>query len=86
MLIYILIWAAVVSLVTFILYGADKHFAKVRKRRIPEAVLLTLSLIGGGVGGLSAMLLFRHKTKHFYFYVANVLGIMLFAALAIFFK
>ena len=69
-----LIVFAIVSGVNFILYGIDKLKAKLGAWRIPEVVLLTFSILGGGLGGTLAMLLFRHKTRHWYFTVINVLG------------
>ena len=83
MLKFILIWASVSSVLAFAFYGIDKMLAKAHGRRIPEAVLLTLSLLGGGVGGLFAMLLFRHKTKRAYFYAANIFGVIIIAVLAV---
>ena len=60
---------AIISLITFILYGVDKRRAKRGKWRIPERVLIGFSLLGGGVGGWLGMKLFRHKTRHWYFVV-----------------
>lgn len=74
---YYLICLLLINLVTFILYGTDKHRAKRNAWRIPEKSLLGFSLLGGAVGGLLAMQLFRHKTRHRYFYFINVLGILL---------
>ena len=68
---------AILSLITFALYGVDKLLAKTGARRIPERVLLGFSLLGGGVGGALAMMLFRHKTKHLYFVFLNAVGIAL---------
>ncbi len=68
---------AVISLMTFLLYAIDKYKARHGMWRIPERVLLHFSILGGGIGGLAAMLLFRHKTRHIYFTVANILGIIL---------
>ena len=65
----------VVSLITFLLYGVDKYKAKRKKWRIPEKVLLGCSLCCGAIGGLAAMSLFRHKTKHNHFWVANIIGL-----------
>ncbi len=48
--------------------GADKNFAKKNKRRIPEANLFLVSLLGGSLGGFIGMKLFRHKTKKPAFY------------------
>ena len=58
-----------VSLILFILMGADKHKAKAHKRRIPEKTLFLFCLLGGAPGGTAGMYLFRHKTKHWYFAV-----------------
>ena len=66
---------AFVSLIVFILYGADKSKARRRAWRIPERVLLGFSFFGGAVGGLLGMNLFRHKTKHWYFWAVNFLGL-----------
>lgn len=66
----------IVSFVTFVLYGLDKYKAKRKLWRIPEKVLIGCSLLGGAIGGLAAMSLFRHKTKHNYFWVANIIGLV----------
>ena len=67
---------AAISLITFFLYAADKSKAKRRAWRIPEKVLLGFSFLGGAVGGLCGMNLFRHKTKHWYFWAVNVIGLI----------
>ncbi|MBR5059381.1 MAG: DUF1294 domain-containing protein [Clostridia bacterium] len=70
-----LIFVFAVSVVTFVLYGLDKHLAINGKRRISEMTLLVLGILGGAAGGLLAMQHFRHKTKHKYFYVVNFIGL-----------
>lgn len=52
-----------INIITFFLFGIDKWKAKHKKWRIPEKTLLFSSLIGGSVGGMIAMRLFRHKTQ-----------------------
>ena len=69
------------SAVSFFLYGIDKWKAKRGAWRISEKALLLWGFACGSVGALAAMQLFRHKTKHFYFYVVNVLGLILQLAL-----
>lgn len=64
---YLLWYLAAVNLVTLALYGIDKARARRGKWRIPEKTLLLLPLLGGSVGALAGMHLFRHKTKHWYF-------------------
>lgn len=58
------IYLIVINIVTFLVYGIDKHKAKRGKWRIPENMLLTLAVVGGSIGALLGMLAFRHKTKH----------------------
>ena len=57
------------SLVLFFVMGHDKALSKTHKRRVPEATLFTLALLGGGLGGVLGMQIFRHKTKHMQFVV-----------------
>lgn len=60
----ILIWyLAVINLITWIAYGVDKGRARAGKWRIPERTLLLMTLIGGSLGAMAGMILFRHKTK-----------------------
>ncbi len=66
---------AVISLIAFFLYASDKAKAKRGAWRIPEKVLLGFSFFGGAVGGTLAMFLFRHKTRHWYFWAVNFLGL-----------
>ena len=52
---------------TFTVYGVDKAKARRGAWRVPEKTLFLLPLLGGSVGALLGMLVFRHKTKHWYF-------------------
>lgn len=56
-----------VNLLGFALMGIDKHKAKKRAFRIPEATLFLIALIGGSIGSIIGMHAFRHKTRHWYF-------------------
>lgn len=51
------------SLLTFALFGLDKHRAVYDKRRIPEALLLVAAALGGAFGALCGMIFFNHKTE-----------------------
>jgi uncharacterized membrane protein YsdA (DUF1294 family) len=53
-----------INLFSFIIMGYDKRMAKQRKRRIPERHLFFYGFIGGALGTLVAMRMFRHKTQH----------------------
>ena len=52
---------------TFTVYGVDKAKARRGAWRVPEKTLFLLPLLGCSVGALLGMLVFRHKTKHWYF-------------------
>ena len=63
-----LLWyLAAVNVVTFTVYGIDKRKARRGAWRIPEKTLFLLPLLGGSVGALLGMKVFRHTTKHWYF-------------------
>ena len=74
MLIAVLVEYAVVP-DSFITYGVDKGKSIERAWRVPEKVLLGMGLLGGSAG-VVAMNIFRHKTKHWYFWVVNVIGLI----------
>lgn len=42
----------------------DKQKARKNKWRIRESTLLLSAILGGSIGALAGMYLFRHKTKH----------------------
>lgn len=64
----VLIYLAAVNVLTFFAYGGDKLRAKMDGvRRTPEKTLLGLAVIGGSLGALLGMHVFRHKTRHWYF-------------------
>ena len=63
----LLVWLAVINLLTSIVYGADKRRARKGKWRVPEKTLFLLPLLGGSIGALLGMRVFHHKTKHWYF-------------------
>lgn len=56
--------------------GIDKFCAILNIWRIKEATLLVLSLIGGGIGGFLAMLIFHHKIRKYYFMIVFMLSII----------
>ena len=59
----LLIYLEMVNLLALAMFGLDKHRARVRRERIPEAALLALAIVGGSIGALAGMYLFHHKTR-----------------------
>ena len=60
----LLYYLIVINIVTFVVYGIDKLKAKQGSWRISEATLLILAVIGGSIGALLGMKVWRHKTMH----------------------
>ena len=52
-----------VNILTFLIYGADKWKAQRNRWRIPEDTLIWMAIVGGSIGALLAMYLFRHKIR-----------------------
>jgi len=53
----------VINIFTFLLFGFDKLKAKNKGFRVPEFILILLSLFFGGVGAILGMVVFNHKTS-----------------------
>lgn len=58
------VWLILTNLFGFIQMFADKRRAQRDKWRIPEKQLFLVAAIGGSVGSILGMQVFRHKTKH----------------------
>ena len=80
-------WLILINIVTFVVFGLDKLLAKHPRfrQRVPEKNLLLLAVVGGSVGALLGMLVFRHKTLHRVFRVGVpvILAVQLLLAAAI---
>ena len=61
---YLQPYLLIVNAVALVLMLVDKHKAKKKQWRIPEATLLTFAALGGSIGILMGMYIFRHKTMH----------------------
>ena len=85
---YFLVYLCVITLISLITVKVDKVKAVKSKRRISEAALMTLAIIGGSIGVYLGMYLFHHKTKKIKFYlgvpfIIIVQGIIAFVLLRI---
>ncbi len=64
---FLIIYFVIMNIVGFAIMGIDKRKAIKRTFRIPEATLFIVALIGGSIGSILGMHVFRHKTRHWYF-------------------
>ena len=63
------IYLSLINALALLLMLADKQRAKKLRWRIPESVLLASAALGGSLGALLGMWLFRHKTRKAKFFV-----------------
>lgn len=63
------VYLVIINLLSLFLMAEDKRRARRHLWRIPERTLFAAALVGGSVGALLSMYLFRHKTRHWYFVV-----------------
>lgn len=82
----LLVYILFINVVALIMYGLDKYKAVHSAWRISERVLLLVALVGGAMGALIGMYLFRHKTRHarFVVFVPLFLVVQLFLAYLLF--
>ncbi|MBC9824869.1 DUF1294 domain-containing protein [Carnobacterium inhibens] len=76
-MIFLWIYLLLCNSLLFVLMRVDKQKAIKHQWRIPEKTLLFLDLIGGGIGGILGMRLFRHKTTKISFKFTFALGTLL---------
>lgn len=66
----------IINIIEFILMGLDKLFSIKKMYRIPEIVLLIIPFLGGSIGGILGMYIFRHKTKKLKFNLLFTLSLI----------
>ena len=59
----ILVYIIVINLAAYAIMGIDKLKAKKGQWRVREGALMLISLLGGAIGTLLGMVVFRHKTN-----------------------
>ncbi len=59
----IIIYFIILNILGFALMGIDKRKAIKHLWRIPESVLFIVAIIGGSIGSILGMQVFRHKTR-----------------------
>lgn len=81
----IIIYLITINILGFLLMYIDKQKAKKGAWRIPEKTLFIVTTLGGGIGTIAGMYLFRHKTQKLNFVVGLPLITILEILLVIYF-
>ena len=86
----VLLYLLIINIIGFLAMFVDKQKAKHGSWRIPEKTLFLITAIGGGIGTIIGMYLFRHKTKKLAFTIGLpvllILDVVLVIYLIIVFK
>lgn len=81
-----IVYLIILNLAGILSMGMDKQRAKKGAWRIPEHTLFLIALLGGSLGSILGMQLFRHKTRHKQFVIGMpviaILQIVLFVVLS----
>ena len=64
---FLITYLVLVNAAALLLMLTDKKKARRGSRRIPERTLIGVAVIGGSIGAILGMYLFRHKTRHLKF-------------------
>ena len=81
----IIIYLLSINILTFVAMWWDKHEAKLGDWRISEKALFLLVILGGGIGGIFGMYIFRHKTRKWYFKIGFPIILIIEIILGIYF-
>lgn len=64
---YVILYFLIINCLGLGAMALDKYKAERAHWRIPEKTLFMITFLGGGIGTVFGMYLFRHKTKKLYF-------------------
>ena len=65
----IIIYFIIINIIGFLAMFIDKQKAKKGKWRIPEKTLFIITALGGGIGTIAGMYIFKHKTQKIAFVI-----------------
>lgn len=82
---YLFIYLGIINAAAFLLMLADKQKARKNAWRIRESTLLLTAALGGSLGALAGMHLFRHKTRHGKFFIGIPVMFALHCLILVFF-
>ena len=63
----LIVFIIIINIVSFVMMGIDKKKAEKHKWRIKESTLFLVAILGGSLGSILGMQMYRHKTKHLTF-------------------
>ena len=78
----IIIYLVVINIIGFLAMWIDKKKAEKGRWRIQEKTLFMITVLGGGIGTISGMYTFRHKTQKLAFTI-GLPGILILEIVAI---
>lgn len=81
----IILYLISINAVSTLMYVIDKHKAQKGKWRTTEFSLIMIAYLGGSIGALIGMYIFRHKTKHIKFRILVPLAFLIHIGIAIWF-
>jgi len=82
--VFVFAYLVLISLISLIFFSLDKSKAKRNKRRIPEATLHILELLGGVFVILPWMYVIRHKNRKWKYFLWSYLILVLWLAVIFF--
>ena len=82
----IIIYLVAINIIGFFAMWIDKRKAKKGSWRIQEKTLFMITVLGGGIGTISGMYTFRHKTQKLAFTIGLPAILILEIATVIYFK
>ena len=63
----LVIYFIIINIIGFLIMLIDKRKAEQGKWRIPEKTIFIVTALGGGIGTIAGMYVFRHKTRKLQF-------------------
>lgn len=83
LMLIVLGYLLIMNVIGFVLMFVDKKRAQNNQWRIKEATLFLSAAIGGSIGSMLGMKVFRHKTKHWSFLIGMPAIFIIQVALAV---
>lgn len=66
---WLAVYFIIINLCAILFMYTDKKRARKHQWRISEKTLFLIALLGGSIGSIIGMQIFRHKTKHWQFII-----------------